>query len=366
MKIAVAGPVGSFGGLQTHHKMLKAFLVEEGHKLLAIDVELAPVEKENLRQQNSKLRNRIATLISASLNLWLRVVYWGSAVLRLRSFKPDILISLSNGYGFALLGLFARSQCFTVRTEVVDSWTKGDLLHEISARLYDATAVQSFGLLLAQRTKISGHHPTGVLPCFAGINEGSEICGRPNGAILRIAFFGRLASNKGLEELIQAIAGLDDKEYFTLDIWGSGSMQSKVSDAINVGNLKDVVYLKGNYPVGDDFRKLLSSYHGLILPSQSSEGLPLILLEAASVGLPFLSCDVGAIADTRVDNPDVKIISIGVSALKLGLIEWLQDLNNGEYKPERLKKWYFDNHCHEKQKHKWKEMILKKNDYFTI
>lgn len=361
-KIVVAGPVGSPGGLQTHNAELRRFLAAEGHDVFSVDVPLADSDLNELRSHSSE---RAFVVNGAASSGAVKAKNWFAAMGAVRRFRPHILISVSNGYGYAMLGLAAPRGCFTVRTEVTDNWRNRDPLHEIMARIYSATAVQSPRLLIAQREKISANHRMAILPCFAGIQPNGALSSAPDRSQpLKLAFFGRLAANKGLIELVEAIASGAIPENASVDLWGAGPMASRIEPLISQRSLENVVRLRGRFPSGPEFSQLLASYHGLLLPSQYSEGLPLILLEAASVGLPFLTCDVGAISDCTLDNPDATVIPIGAEALQGGLRHWCSRLEAGDFNPGRLQAWYERYHSREVHENLWRQMLNEPADYF--
>jgi hypothetical protein len=359
LKIVVAGPTGTDGGLQTHFRELKFFLRSASHEVLDINVDLSSLTKSIDESCWQVLRS------SGAMG---RALRWGDISVRGRVSAPDLLIAVANGFGYALLGAMQRDSCFRIRTEVTDSFRKHDSLHETMARAYDATAVQSPRLLAAQQNKISTKRGLGVLPCFSAISESGDVLCSPvmSGADkLRLAFFGRMAANKGLVPLMAAAKAATQIYDLSIDIWGQGPMQPSIARLIEELDLSSVVSLRGKYPYGDSYRDLLGQYHGLVLPSQFSEGLPLVLLEAASVGLPFLSCDVGAIADSAIGNPDASIIPAGEPSLRKGLLSWCERLRCREFSPARLQRWFRLNHSREVHAHRWMEMLANPRTFFT-
>lgn len=368
MKIVVAGPVGGNGGLQTHHEELIEFLKREGHEVAELDVCIS----NDLREIDVKKAKKASAekifvgFEKGSARRFNKLIDWIRAAGRLRRFQPDVLVSVSNGYGYAFLGFLAHKNCFTVRTEVTDSWKKGARLHEIMARAYKVTAVQSPALMRAQKEKLSLRKPLGVLPCFSRMDVNSFVASPPfKSERLRLAFFGRLAQNKGLIEILSVLSDVRDQVDLSLDIWGGGVMQSQLEQFIKENELESIVTLKGFYPGGSDFPPLLASYHGLVLPSQYSEGLPLVLLEAASVGLPFLSCDIGAIRDCEIDNPDCMIVQPDSASLREGLIRWCKALEAGQFDPYRLKSWFSKYHSRAVYEHIWRSMLTERYQFFN-
>lgn len=71
-------------------------------------------------------------------------------------------------------------------------------------------------------------------------------------------------------------------------VYGTGETFDEISNKILEYHLKEQLILKGN--VENVFR-LYSEYAFLVLPSYR-EGLPLVLLEALSAGIPMISFDI--------------------------------------------------------------------------
>jgi len=106
---------------------------------------------------------------------------------------------------------------------------------------------------------------------------------------------GRLAPVKGFLSLLQAFA-LARKRCGTshqLLIVGEGPQRQALTDCIMSLQLKNEVRLAG-YVDGAD--RLLGGAAGFVM-SSSTEGMPLVLLEAMQWGVPILATSVGAIPD---------------------------------------------------------------------
>ncbi len=334
MRILVAGPVGTPGGLQTHYKELCSFLEGRGYDLWSVDVELL-----QMKSGESKKKYTVKAFSSGFLRVisWFFVVFW--VVFRA---KPQVYIAVGNGFGYTLLALFLfRAKRY--RTEVVDSWEGFDLNREVAARVFDGTLMQSNSLRWALLQKVTVANELIVLKCFDSLSEEHSYKAQLYSArekIIRLCYFGRLGSNKGLLELVRAVSKLDFGCEYTIDIWGSGELKQQISNEIEKNGLSDKVILKGKYPDGNEYLVLLATYHALLSPSQYSEGLPLVLLEAASVGLPTLTCDVGAIKDIKEGNRDCVVLDVGQAALDAGFKEFLTMIQSGEFDSNRLKNWY--------------------------
>lgn len=94
---------------------------------------------------------------------------------------------------------------------------------------------------------------------------------------------------KGYERLISAWKNVKVKHPdWKLRIFGDGELREKYESIIKKLDLQDVVIL--NYPV----RNILSEYKksSFYVMSSRSEGLPMVLIEAMSCGLPCIAFDI--------------------------------------------------------------------------
>lgn len=110
-----------------------------------------------------------------------------------------------------------------------------------------------------------------------------------------ILFLGRIDREKGLIELIQAVAKLHASGFsFELHIVGNGDFMNELKQAVNASKSSDYVYLDG--PVYDEEAK--ASYYKnadiYILPTYH-EGFPRTLYEAMIFGTPIITTFVGGI-----------------------------------------------------------------------
>lgn len=109
---------------------------------------------------------------------------------------------------------------------------------------------------------------------------------------INLVAIGRLSPEKGIEDAITAISTLEDT-YLT--IVGDGSEKEKLIKMANGRhNISFVGFQK-------DITKFLLEADALIMPSHR-EGLPMILIEACSVGIPIIASQVGGIPDFLPDN----------------------------------------------------------------
>jgi glycosyltransferase involved in cell wall biosynthesis len=118
----------------------------------------------------------------------------------------------------------------------------------------------------------------------------------PAGTPLRLAYIGRLAPAKGLDEAIEAMAlARANGAAASLVIAGSGPEEARLRAMVRDFSLDREVRFAGPV-VGEDKALLLSQVDVLCLPSYS-EGLPYALLEAMAAGVVPIVTPVGGIPD---------------------------------------------------------------------
>lgn len=102
---------------------------------------------------------------------------------------------------------------------------------------------------------------------------------------------GRLSPEKNHKNLLEALKIVNEKNpAWKLLIAGEGNTRSEIEDMLNSDQaLKEKVQLLGRR---SDVAALLNASDGFAL-SSDYEGLPLVLQEAAAVGLPMVSTNVG-------------------------------------------------------------------------
>ena len=277
---------------------------------------------------------------------WLALRRLESAVRRI---APDVFVATATGRAYASVARAARDAgAFSIWQEVVLP-APGDALHSELSRSVDAVAVQTPCMLPPFLKAISEARLSGCLPCFFEPPMTDSIASQPApGEEIRLAYFGRLAGNKGLVPFLDVFREVAADFSVRLDIHGGGEQREAIAGRIQEAGLGGRVELKGRYPDGAEYGRLLTTYHGLVLPSIDCEGLPLVLLEAMACGLPFLSTTIGGIADVGVRNPDVAIVPPDPTALRAGLRGLLESLCERSLSNERLKAYAKANFSNER------------------
>lgn len=125
---------------------------------------------------------------------------------------------------------------------------------------------------------------------------------------LMVLSVGRLALPKGHAVLLEAIAILPQlqKENLQFFIAGDGSLRKELENQASRLDIQGQVTFLG---IRQDVPKLLRAADIFVLPSLW-EGLPLVILEAMSAGLPILASDVEGITDAIQDGESGIVIPI--------------------------------------------------------
>lgn len=144
----------------------------------------------------------------------------------------------------------------------------------------------------------------------ANIISGKELNSpttRSNHQELRLLFVGRISPEKGIDDVIYAMG---DCENVTLDIIGTGEHEKVLKKIITEKNLNDRIRFLGYVNWGEELFEKFRDYHLLVLPSYS-EGLPLVIVEAMSMGLPVLASNVGGIPEVLKNGESGLLFSPG-------------------------------------------------------
>lgn len=114
-----------------------------------------------------------------------------------------------------------------------------------------------------------------------------------------IVFVGRLEPQKGIAPLIERLPKLLEKmPAWKLTIVGSGSLQSRLMASVQTVGLTDRIHFAGWQPQAVGW---MSKSQIVILPA-IYEGMPNVLLEAMSVGRPFVAFAVDGVAQLLADG----------------------------------------------------------------
>jgi glycosyltransferase involved in cell wall biosynthesis len=131
----------------------------------------------------------------------------------------------------------------------------------------------------------------------------------PPSTVFALLFLGNLHPRKGLTDLLHALADPCLRPYdWCLVVAGAGDTAKPRRLATTLGIDARISFT--GWLDRDATTYLLTQSGALVLPSHA-EGLPLVLLEAASLGVPIVATRVGAIPENFVDCETALLIDPG-------------------------------------------------------
>ena len=249
--------------------------------------------------------------------------------------KPDLVHS--HGWDAAMIGTFALvglPVAHLIHIHTTDVWLdsrqfKHHLRRMLTRWMFNRPATTVVGASDAVR-RYWCRTLDWPLQSFRVIRNGvdtarfqpSQNNGRSNGA-LTIGVAARLQPNKGLEDLLRALAILaqDNLRPNLLIAGGDGSREPLESRVEQLGLREQVKFLG----FVQDMRGFYDSIDVAALASLSGEGLPLFVLEAMSCGVPVVATDVGGTKEVLRDGVDGFVVPAHEpSALAAALRKLLQ------------------------------------------
>ncbi len=124
----------------------------------------------------------------------------------------------------------------------------------------------------------------------------------PSGQALKLVFMGRLVREKGVFEIIEAVALLQQQGIdVSLAIAGVGPEQARLARRIAELGLERSIAMKGAV-FGAEKHALWLESDIFVFPTFYREGLPYALLESMAAGTVPVACRVGAIPDVIEDQ----------------------------------------------------------------
>ena len=154
------------------------------------------------------------------------------------------------------------------------------------------------------------------------ISTSSSVSGyKLNQDRLNCLVVGRLVEEKGIKELLEVWQFEHD-----LSIYGSGPELYALEQVVKKRNLENCVSI--NQPT-NDVVEIMQNHDLLLLPSRS-EGLPMVVLEAMSVGIPIIAMDVGQIRPLFEDSKVGRIIPRGNYSAMLDAVNYFSNISRDD------------------------------------
>lgn len=158
----------------------------------------------------------------------------------------------------------------------------------------------------------------------------------PDPACINFITVGRLSPEKNHANLIKAFARLvSENPKVRLFILGDGPLRMDLREQINRLELQGKVYLIGNVKNPFYYEKRCQCF---ILPS-FHEGMPMVLLEARTVGMPIIVSDFSTVSDSLRENGQL-LIQTDKDSIYEGMKAFLEGKvpNEFQFDPESYNK----------------------------
>jgi len=139
----------------------------------------------------------------------------------------------------------------------------------------------------------------------------------------RLLYIGRLVHNNGIQDLLSALPGvLEAHPDATVDIVGSGPLESEVQETIRRTGLSDAVTVHDYVP---DISAMYDHASVFCRPSYS-EGLPLTMLEAMASGVPPVVTAIAGVPEVVTDRETGLLLKPGrPDEIEAAIIELFDD-----------------------------------------
>jgi len=254
--------------------------------------------------------------------------------------QQQVQLLHSHGYkGNILFGLLPRRLRGLPMVATLHGWTwTGGLTRMLVYEQLDALSLRFVDKVVLVNAAMKEH------PCFQGrrgynlaiIENGvplaQPLASEPMGRDLRqdvlsfareaftIGAAGRFSREKGFAFLLEALAGLVAEGHdLRLVILGEGGLRQELNQQVAALGLGERVLMPGYVAAAGRY---LPGFNLFVLPSLT-EGLPMVLLEAMSAGLPIVASRIGGIpaaldqgrAGLLVEPRDVDSLKAGIRAI---------------------------------------------------
>lgn len=130
----------------------------------------------------------------------------------------------------------------------------------------------------------------------------------PEGAVLSLLVLANLSERKGIGTLLRACRVMKEQGLrFRVTIGGGGDVDGYRRLAAELGVAEECTFR--GWVTREEAHAHIRSHDLLLLPS-THEGLPMVILEALSAGLPVVTTPVGSIPEVLTDGETARIIPV--------------------------------------------------------
>lgn len=190
---------------------------------------------------------------------------------------------------------------FLLITHSSESWGQGNdrslrdkLRTRINKFVYDKKSTSIIAVCEYAKLNLSSNFKKANVYKIYNTGDISGITFRENERDFTFGFMGRLCTEKGIDSLIEMLRILDSSKSncnLKFVIAGDGPKQKNIEDLINELTTISVSYVGFTAP--EVFFSQIDCY---ILPSLT-EGCPIAIIEAMSVGIPTIATNVGGVSE---------------------------------------------------------------------
>lgn len=195
---------------------------------------------------------------------------------------------------------------FTVTSHANDIFERGILLKEKAERARKFLTVSQFNLDYLKRLGLP-EEKLGLVRCGVSFAAPKLLPALPQRVCFRVGSLGRMVEKKGFDVLLQALKRMDEQGFcFELQLAGDGPLMPALLQQVGELNLGDKVRFLG--AMGHDHvANWLASLDLFILACKQDsngdmDGIPVVLMEAMSQGIPVVSTRISGIPELIIDD----------------------------------------------------------------
>src|SRR5579864_7882517 len=259
MKVLILGNSLGLGGAQTAFRKFAEFL---RHDEIEVAILVICDRESTLPSElQGAILYKLPHSATRSYQRLSKAIHTGRAAWLARRFAPDVFVSVGLARTANWIARSLRPSCFKIAQDFVSGRSVDDPLLNATANIFEAIGVQTPSMAAALLDAGFSARPVNWLPCLPdhpvdGYGKRTQIWA----GYVRLAYFGRLAANKGLDLILEAISGVDFAVPVKLDVWGTGVEAQTLSDRCHDLGLSQQVRFLGRYPSGPDGARLMCDY----------------------------------------------------------------------------------------------------------
>lgn len=170
-----------------------------------------------------------------------------------------------------------------------------------------------------------------------------------------VSYMGRFSEEKCPQKFVDIVDKLRNYENIYFLMIGNGPEYELVKEQISKLSLTDKIYAPGFV---EDNKPFLKASDLLIIPSKI-EGIPIVLMESLSLGVPVIASNVGGIPDVIIDSYNGFVCqSNNIECFVSNIMKVYSDKNLQSFLKENARSYAKDRLDINKMNHKYKSLFL--------